>query len=93
MSGAWAAYLKKNTAAGDDVTPENFEGWATSTQREIMSLVVKGRERKLNPSAKAEEEEEVILDEKTPQDFALLKRCQENQARMLMGQETTWTAY
>ena len=65
VSGAWVAYLKKNTAAGDDVTPENFEGWATSTQKEIMGLVLKERERKLNPSAKAEEEEEVTLDEKS----------------------------
>ncbi|RPA95864.1 cysteinyl-tRNA synthetase [Choiromyces venosus 120613-1] len=65
VSTAWTAYLKKNTAAGDDVTPENFEKWATSAQKEIMGLVLKERERKLNPSAKAEEEEEVILDEKS----------------------------
>ena len=73
MSGTWAAYLKNNTALGDDVTPENFEGWATRTQKEIVSLVLKEQERKLNPSAKAEEEEEVIPDEKAPQDFALRK--------------------
>jgi len=65
VSGAWAAYLKKNTAAGDDVTPGIFENWATSTQKEIMGLILKERERKLNPSSKAEEEEEVILDEKS----------------------------
>ena len=55
------------------MTPENFEVWAMSTQKEIVSFVLKEQERKLNPSAKAEEEEEVIPDEKAPQDFALRK--------------------
>ncbi|PWW73779.1 cysteinyl-tRNA synthetase [Tuber magnatum] len=66
VSAAWTAYLKKNTAAGDDVTPENFANWAMGAQKEIMSLVLKERERKIGPEAEAEEEEEgVILDEKS----------------------------
>ncbi|CUS12681.1 unnamed protein product [Tuber aestivum] len=65
VSVAWTAYLRKNTAASDDVTPENFENWATSAQKEIMALVLKERERKIDPSANSEEEEEVLLDEKS----------------------------
>ncbi|CAZ83216.1 unnamed protein product [Tuber melanosporum] len=39
VSTAWTAYLKKNTAAGDDVTPENFETWAVGAQKEIMMIL------------------------------------------------------